>query len=813
MAWSACAHRASPEVLEARIQQMLDSGDSGEALKLAENSLRSVSLDRNPRGYWGLYLSKAEALLKNSGANASLKLLDSATIPNSREFLALQARKEFDQAKARFRLPDYEGAEALLAHASTLAESAQATALRAAIESWSAVVSSLREDFATAEQAARESDRLASASGGNWLKAQALGTFGFVRMSQLRYEEALHYFDQQLPLLESEDRASRAGAMNNMAVCHYKLGELDDALSYYKQALQINIATGHVDEQSVCLGNMGNVYLDRGEYADAKKCFLDAIHSDRGNQETLAKFFSNSARAAIQLKEWSAAEEYNEKALAIKRKLKNETAELYSLRNAAFIAQGKGDSAKAEALFSQVIQARSEDPTPALESQAGLAKLYAATNRPEQAEARFRAALRMIERSRARLVNEEIKLSFLASLISFYQDYVEFLMSHGQQERALVTAEASRARILRERLGVDQTTVQFSGAQYRRLAASTGAVLISYWTAPERSYVWVITGKDITAFTLPPQAEIKSLVERYGALIENLTDPLEIEDSTAGDLYRAVIAPIRDRIPNQGRVIFVPDGPLYALNPETLPAAQTAKHYLVEEATISITPALNLMAARTERRAVATVQPKSLLLIGDPEPGDDKFTKLPYAGQEIAAVERHFSPSHTGEFRSRRAVPGAYRKAAAQPFSYIHFTAHAIADSRHPLSSAIILAGPPNTCKLTARSVLEQPLHAGLVTLSACRTAGARTYAGEGMVGFTWAFFHAGARNVIAGLWDVSDESTPRLMDELYAGITAGKDPAMALRAAKLVLLRSKTIYSLPYYWAPFQLYVRTALQ
>src|SRR5205807_7011393 len=109
------------------------------------------------------------------------------------------------------------------------------------------------------------------------------------------------------------------------------------------------------------------------------------------------------------------------------------------------------------------------------------------------------------------------------------------------------------------------------------------------------------------------------------------------------------------------------------------------------------------------------------------------------------------------------------------------------------------------------KDVMDHSLHADLVTVSACRTAGARTYAGEGLVGFTWAFFQAGAHNVIAGLWDVSDDSTPKLMDKLYAGLSAGKAPAEALRDAKLMLLRSNKPYSLPYYWAPFQLYIRDA--
>ena len=92
----------------------------------------------------------------------------------------------------------------------------------------------------------------------------------------------------------------------------------------------------------------------------------------------------------------------------------------------------------------------------------------------------------------------------------------------------------------------------------------------------------------------------------------------------------------------------------------------------------------------------------------------------------------------------------------------IHFTAHATANVESPLDSAVVLSGPDDGYKLYARDVAETPLRADLVTVSACRSAGERTYSGEGLVGFAWAFLRAGARNVIAGLWDVDDRSTAR---------------------------------------------------
>jgi CHAT domain-containing protein len=95
------------------------------------------------------------------------------------------------------------------------------------------------------------------------------------------------------------------------------------------------------------------------------------------------------------------------------------------------------------------------------------------------------------------------------------------------------------------------------------------------------------------------------------------------------------------------------------------------------------------------------------------------------------------------------------------------------------------------------------------VTISACYGSGTRAYAGEGLVGLSWAFLHAGAHNAIGALWEASDESTPRLMDTLYQGLEEGQSPGAALRRAKLTLLHSRSNFRKPFYWAPFQMYTR----
>ncbi len=137
----------------------------------------------------------------------------------------------------------------------------------------------------------------------------------------------------------------------------------------------------------------------------------------------------------------------------------------------------------------------------------------------------------------------------------------------------------------------------------------------------------------------------------------------------------------------------------------------------------------------------------------------------------------------------------------------MHFAAHAAANRDSPLDSVVVLSGPEDRYKLYAREVASLRLNAELVTISACRSAGDKAYAGEGLVGFSWAFLKAGARHVVAGLWDVDDRSTPELMGRFYAGIASGLRPGQALRDAKRALIAAGGSSAVPYRWAALELF------
>jgi CHAT domain-containing protein len=439
------------------------------------------------------------------------------------------------------------------------------------------------------------------------------------------------------------------------------------------------------------------------------------------------------------------------------------------------------------------------------EAQEGLGALALRRHQPAEAARHFEAAVSMVEKTRSDLLRTEFKLPFLTRLIRLYQQYVETLVEQRQFDRALAVADSSRAQVLAERSG-SAPGRRLQPDAFRALARQTGSILVSYWLGPVHSYAWVVDSRDVHHLELPPVSEIEPLVRDYQEAVERrLADPLRTRIPAGERLYQLLIAPLRPWIPAGSRVVATLDGPLHGLNLESLPMppleADGLPRYWIQDVTLAIAPSLALLAERPVRPGTPR-----LLLLGDPTSSDPAFPALSHAAGEIESVTRRFGGRDQVVLVREAATPEAYRAAGPGRFSAIHFTAHAVANRESPLDSAVLLSGG----KLYAREVMDVPLTADLVTVSACRGVGLRTYSGEGLVGFAWAFLRAGARHVIAGLWDVNDQSTAALMDVLYRELAAGKPPAAALRAAKLSLIESQGNLRKPYYWAPFQLYTVT---
>jgi CHAT domain-containing protein len=342
--------------------------------------------------------------------------------------------------------------------------------------------------------------------------------------------------------------------------------------------------------------------------------------------------------------------------------------------------------------------------------------------------------------------------------------------------------------------------------QPQQLAQRLHRTLLFYWLGEEHSYLWAITPTKTLHFALPPASEIDQLVKAYRGAIVNSRDVLATEDRPTGEkLYAMLIAPAQKLIPAHSRVILLPDGSLYGLNFETLIAPEQKPHYWIEDVTLTTANSLTLLASSSNRPAA---NEKNLLLVGNTKQANIAFPPLSQAPDEMKKIEQYFPEPRRAVLEGARATPSAYLSSNPERFSYVHFVTHGTASRARPLESAVILSPEGDSYKLYARDIVTRHLRAELVTISACYGSGSRAYSGEGLVGLSWAFLRAGAHNVIGALWEVADApATAELMDGLYKELNQGRDPATALRNAKLTLLRSGNVFAKPFYWAPFQLY------
>ena len=97
---------------------------------------------------------------------------------------------------------------------------------------------------------------------------------------------------------------------------------------------------------------------------------------------------------------------------------------------------------------------------------------------------------------------------------------------------------------------------------------------------------------------------------------------------------------------------------------------------------------------------------------------------------------------------------------------------------------------------MTALEVAELDLRkANLVVLSACETVLGQIAGGEGLLGLQRAFQMAGARTVVASLWQVDDENTRNLMIRFYKNVWQQKMGSLdALRNAQLSILNDEDL-------------------
>jgi CHAT domain-containing protein/tetratricopeptide (TPR) repeat protein len=783
-------------------RQTMWRGELAEAQALADAGAKRGSAAANATWHWRFRLLSCEVAILRRDFVAAESIL-SAPLPDGQAYDTLRARQQLLAAYLQVEQGNPKAGHETLLKARALAPADSDISLEIDRLDGQALLR-LRE-WDQGEALLNRALVTAVDRGNLYVQAIALNDLGMSRVVRSRYDEALTYFERVTAMQDASQWSIYALSSRNAGSCYQRLGQFDRAVALQEKALIIQERRGKREYFVQALGELGNLYALRGDPERALPYLRRGLAEAKSANVTteIARLAGNLASVEIDLQRWDDAESHNQEAQRLWM-LSHSEPSVYHLLNDALIAKGRRNFDDADKFLRKVLAVSEAPPSVLWDAHFDLAGVALARKQPNRAAAEFEAALKIVETTRAGLLRTDDKVSYLTRLISFYQGYVSALLAQGQTDRALEVADSSRGQLLAERQKTSSPG-RVKAAAFQRVARESGAVILSYWLDPDRSWLWVLSPRGMKLLPLPPAKEIETLVRQHQATIADaMADPLAATHTAGDKLYQILVAPAAEWIPKDARVIIVPGGALHEINFETLTADSPLRHYWIDDVQIEIAPSL---ATLTSPAGSVASGSSRLLLVGNPRAHEPDFPALAHAAAEMSNIAAHFAPDAVTTLDGDRASPAAYTEAHPDQFAYVHFTAHATANLDSPLDSVVALSGPPDRFKLYARDVAALRLHADLVTISACRSAGDHAYSGDGLVGFSWAFLKAGARHVIAGLWDIDDGSTPRLMDHLYAGLASGQPPGRALRDAKRALIAAGGASAAPYRWAALELF------
>jgi CHAT domain-containing protein/Tfp pilus assembly protein PilF len=804
--------RLSPEILYRSIEQQFVSGELAKAEVASRNAATSIDA-RDTRWATRFRLQRAKIRIYQGHSQDALALLrpplagnEAALAATRGSLLAIAYHRSGDDAHAQQALDD-------------AIRDCTDEPSRASLSLAQGIVDTENDRFAEGERDFRLSLAGARAHGDKFLETQALLNLGVAALRQEHYDDALAHFGQATSVARAIGaRLALEKAAGALGSTLYKVGDYRAALASSQLAEEQAAALGSPIDQVAWLDDEGLSQFRLGDLAAAKSSYEQTLalahilHDDEEDVEA-GDALTALAWLALESGDNAGALARSHKALRLAARRNEPTAASQPGLVEALVLARQGSFSTAESKLLALEQTSSMKQSIHWQVEHALATLYADRGHAQPAEAWFRRAISTFQAQRSSISNLDSRLPFFENGSSLYLSYVEFLIREGRTNAALVMLDQSRAETLAEGLGVASAGGKdfslSSAANAQALARQLHGTILVYCLRPRTSYLWAIGPARSGFFRLPGREAILPLVAAHTQAILAAKDVLAQPDGPGLALYRDLVSPAAALIAPHGRVFVIADDSLNALNFETLIPPGAEPHYWIEDADIINARSISLLTAGRAERQPGQASPR-LLLVGDPVYDHPEDGRLAHAAEEVSRVAAHFSPERRLVLTGPQATPAAYLRSHPESFAYIHFVAHASASEIDPLDSSVILSAAPDKTgayKLYARSILDQRLTADLVTISACYGSGVRSYSGEGLVGLAWAFLHTGSHQVIGALWEVSDASTPQLMGDLYDSLSAGSQPDIALRSAKLAMIRRGGVFRKPFYWAAFQLY------
>ncbi len=424
-------------------------------------------------------------------------------------------------------------------------------------------------------------------------EAMALNGFGAVYDSMGEKQKALGYYSQALPIMEEVgEPANVASVLNNLGLLHDSMGDKQKALDYYGRALMILHEIGDLESEATTLSNVGMIYDGAGDTRNAIRHYTRALSLSRAvkNRGLEAQALNNLGHAYDSAGEWRRALDSYKRSLPLFRVAGNRAGAATALNNIGLIYRAVGDDWRALGFFtraaelSHAIGARDKEAMVlnnigvlyqglngvnarrrALDyAQRALRLSREVANRAGEAAALYNiasiardggdldesrrdieAALRITDRLRSDIVQQELRSSYAATVQDYYEFYIDLLMrlhkerpSGGFAAAALQVSERARARSLLEllneahadiRRGVEPGLLQRERSLQQLLDAKEAA-RVRLLSGPHTAAEATAAAREIEELTsayLDVEAAIRQSSPSYAALTQ--PEPLSLE--------------------------------------------------------------------------------------------------------------------------------------------------------------------------------------------------------------------------------------------------------------------------------------------
>jgi tetratricopeptide (TPR) repeat protein len=657
------------------------------------------------------------------------------------------------------------------------------------------------------------------------LAALAIGGGDYGRaLDRLAEEEAVARAAGDAPWTAEELRIVRI----NRGVALEQLGAYREALAELRQ-IEAAAPPGPGSENDAALAvNLAVLYRNLGDPRRALR-LLDgaaAAYEREGDRAALANVYLNRALAhALNLADPVAARSDLARALALARLAGDRAEELRTLQAAGELElEAGGLEAARRDLEAALALARSSGARAGeWTALAALGRLELAAGRADPALERLRAAEKILEEASVAVGNSALGGSLRRDQRRLYASAVDLLA-----ERALAADEAAAfealawSERLKDRELLDAISKQGAAgsspapADAATLARAGGsATTLAYFFGERRVWRWRLDGRGVALADAGDPREIAERTRRVWNRLERGGAPDAADLAALGRfLLPADLEPERE-------LVLAPDAILFYLPFALLPDPADPGRRLMERHSLRSAPSLSVLArirresapARWRFAALAAPETSAGATIAGAESllaARYGLPPLPGSAREAASAAAALGEPATVALGSA-ATESNFGARAGEGATVLHLAAHTLVDESLQEGVAIFLApdgesGAGHDGRLTPAEIARTRLASDLVVLSGCRTALAGDAgAGESrsLASLGGAFLAAGARGVVASLWEVGDAATAALMEQFYFELARGAPPAEALRRAQR-RLASDGRWDAPRNWAGF---------